>query len=421
MRTMRIKEFIAIAIVLAAGFAAAGTSAASVTDGWSDEERELIGSLSISRLGPVPADPSNRVADDPGAAALGHRLFFDTRLSSTGTVACATCHDPARGFQDGTALAKGVGTTNRRTMPIASGAWSPWQFWDGRKDSQWAQALGPLESPVEHGGTRAQYAHVILTYYRRQFEAIFGRLPSLDGIPEQAGPVADAVARAAWDALPRYTQDDITSIYVNIGKSIAAYERVIRHGRTRFDRFADALSSTGHELAGVLSADERAGLRLFVGRAQCINCHNGPRFTDDFFHNTGVAAARGLPHDAGRALGATQVRDDEFNCLSRWSDAPRPACRELEFMITGGPELERAFKTPSLRDVAERAPYMHAGQLADLDAVIAHYDRAPSAPSGRSELKRLRLDARERAQLVAFLRTLSAPLDAPDGMLEPPR
>jgi cytochrome c peroxidase len=114
------------------------------------------------------------VADDPRAAELGRQLFFDTRLSANGRVACATCHKPDQEFQDGTPLANGVGLTNRRTMPIAGTADSPFLFWDGRKDSQWAQALGPLESPVEHGGNRDQYAQVIAEHYRPAYEQVFG-------------------------------------------------------------------------------------------------------------------------------------------------------------------------------------------------------------------------------------------------------
>ncbi len=416
---MRILELLTVGFVLAASAATVG--GAIPVGGWTLEERASIASMRLAALEPLPADPSNRVADDPRAARLGHKLFFDTRLSSNGKVACSTCHDPARDFQDGTALARGVGVTDRRTMPIASTAWSPWQFWDGRKDSQWAQALGPLESPVEHGGTRAQYARVIIRHYRDGFEEIFGRLPSLEGIPEHAGPVADAVASAAWRALGPSTQDQITQVYVNIGKAIAAYERLVQHTPSRFDRYADSLTATGRAPEGILSPEEAAGLRLFIGKAQCANCHNGPRLTDDHFHNTGVRAAHGLPRDAGRTAGAVAVQKDEFNCRSRWSDAPAGACQELEFMVAEGHELERAFKTPSLRNVALRAPYMHAGQLVDLDAVVAHYDRAPSAPAGHSELKPLRLSALEKRQLVAFLQALNSPLAAPAGFLGAPR
>jgi len=112
--------------------------------------------MSLDRLGPMPHDPGNRWADNPAAAALGQRLFFDGRLSGNGRVSCATCHDRENDFQDSMPLAKGMGTTNRRTMPIAGAPYSPFLFWDGRKDSLWAQALGPLESAVEHGGDREQ-------------------------------------------------------------------------------------------------------------------------------------------------------------------------------------------------------------------------------------------------------------------------
>src|SRR5690606_26056971 len=191
------------------------------------------------------ADPTNRFADDPRAAELGRRLFFDARLSADGRVSCATCHDPERGFQDGIPLGRGIGTTDRRTMPIAGTAHAPFLFWDGRKDSQWSQALGPLESPVEHGGTRTQYAHVVATHYRSEYEALFGPLPSLVGVPHHAGPVADPHTASTWSALPQQQRDDVTAIYVNIGKAIAAYERRVQYGESRFDRYVEALLETG--------------------------------------------------------------------------------------------------------------------------------------------------------------------------------
>lgn len=169
--TSRITYFLVVAAVSLLAWAASRGGA------WTPAQIEQLQSLTISQLGPVPPDPSNRVADDPRAVALGHRLFFDTRLSSNGKVSCATYHMPDREFQDGRPLANGVGTTDRRTMPVAGTAYSPFLFWDGRKDSLWAQALGPLESPVEHGGTREQYAQVIARHYRDDYERIFGPLP----------------------------------------------------------------------------------------------------------------------------------------------------------------------------------------------------------------------------------------------------
>jgi cytochrome c peroxidase len=133
-----------------------------------------------------------------------------------------------------------------------------------------------------------------------------------------------------------------------------------------------------------------------------------------------VPAAPDLPEDLGRSVGAGLVLEDEFNCRSRYSDARPEECRELEFLVSEGHELMRAFKTPSLRGVADRAPYMHAGQIPTLAAAIEHYDRAPRAPAGHSELRRLRLSRRERAQLEAYLRTLSGPIAAPQHLLQDP-
>lgn len=366
------------------------------TDRWTAKQISELRDLSISTLDTLPADPTNRVADNPSAANLGHELFFDPQLSSNGKVSCASCHQPDHGFQDGTALAHGVGTTNRRTMPIAGTSYSPFLFWDGRKDSQWAQALGPLESPAEHGGTREQYARVIAASYRTEYERLFGSLPDL-------------------------TQHDaVTAVFVNIGKSIAAYERRIQHAPSRFDRYVDALAATGRAPAGVLSDDEVAGLRLFVGKANCTRCHNGPLLTNNEFHNTGVPANPSVPQDRGRIEGARNVLADEFNCRSRWSDANAAQCSELEFLKTGGPELQRAYKVPSLRDVAERAPYMHAGQFATLSDVLNHYNQAPAAPEGQSELKPLKLNAQELRQLETFLRALSGGVAAPPEFLRAP-
>jgi cytochrome c peroxidase len=387
---------------------------------WSPAELEELRSLWIGSLGALPADPTNRVADDPRAADLGHRLFFDVRLSANGQVSCATCHRPELQFQDGTPLARGIGTTDRRTMPVAATAHSPWQFWDGRADSQWSQALGPLEHPVEHGTTRTQVVRVVATHYREEYETLFGPVPDLAGLPESAGPVADPHAATAWAGLPMERREAVTGAFVNIGKAIAAYERRIGYGPSRFDRYVEALLRDGRAPAGMLSQDELAGLRLFIGRGNCTQCHNGPLLSNNDFHNTGVPAAPGLPPDRGRARGARQVLEHEFNCRSRWSDAP-DRCSELDFIVADGHGLARAFKTPSLRNVAERAPYMHAGQIASLADVIAHYNAAPASPAGHSEVRPLRLTAREQAQLEAYLRALTGPLAGEPRLLVPPR
>jgi len=414
----------AVASVLGTTLVSTACAYASATSApqWTKEQREMLRSLSISSLEPLGADASNRYADDAGAVALGRELFFDTRLSGNGKVACATCHLPAEGFQDGKPLANGVGTTNRRTMPIAGTAHSAWQFWDGRADSQWAQALGPLESAVEHGGSRTQYAQLLAEQYAREYTAVFGPLPELSGLPRSAGPIADSSAHAAWNRIPAARQDAISRVYANIGKAIAAYERRIEYGPARFDRYVDAeLAGRTHSANDALSPEEEAGLRIFIGKGSCTNCHNGALLTDGHFHNTGVpVSALVAAVDSGRATGARQAVAGEFSCTSRFSDAKPGECEELEFAVTEGEELVRAYKPPSLRNVAERAPYMHAGQLATLEQVVAHYSSAPAAPSGRSELKPLHLSSTEQRELVAFLHTLSGPLVAPQGFLEAP-
>jgi cytochrome c peroxidase len=385
---------------------------------WSADERTMLASLTLDKLEPLAPDPSNRVADDAKAARFGRRLFFDTKISSNGKVACATCHMPVRDFQDDTPLGNGVGTTGRRTMPIAGTAHSPWLFWDGRTDSQWSQALGPWESPVEHGGDRTQYAQYVAGKYGKDYQDIFGRLPNLAKLPAHASPNGDSASRAAWNALPPTRREEITRVYANMGKAVAAFERTITFSPTRFDRFVAAeLAGATHTAADSFSADERAGLKLFIGRANCTRCHNGPRLTDDHFHNTGVATSTpATSADSGRTAGVRNVVAGEFNCLSRYSDAKPEDCSELRFAVTEGDELLRAFKTPSLRNVAERAPYMHAGQLGTLADVIVHYARAPKAPFGKSELDRLKLSPAERRQIEAFLRTLSSPAMVPGGL-----
>ena len=389
---------------------------------WSAEERATLRSLALSSLGPLPPDPSNRYADDSAAAALGRTLFFDTRLSGNGKVSCASCHVATQDFQDGRPLAQGVGTTARRTMPVAGTAHSPWLFWDGRADSQWGQALGPLESAVEHGGSRTQYAHVVAAYYRSDYERVFGALPPVADLPRGAGPVADSTLRDAWGKIPAARRDEISQVYANIGKAIAAYERRIEYAPSRFDRYVDAeLQGTQHTPESALSADEEAGLRVFIGKGNCTRCHNGALLTDNHFHNTGVPfSTSALPVDSGRSVGVRQAVEGEFNCTSRFSDAKPEQCEELRFAVTEGDELVRAYKTPSLRNAANRPPYMHAGQLITLADVVAHYNRAPRAPLGHTELKPLRLSPVEQRQLVAFLQTLSGPLAAPPGYLEVP-
>lgn len=395
--------------ILGLGVLAAALASSAAAPEWSVEEQSVISSLSLSELGPLPPDRSNRVVDDPRAVDLGRAVFSDTRFSATGTVSCASCHLPDRQFQDGLPLGRGIGTTVRRTMPIAGTAYSPFLFWDGRKDSLWSQALGPMESPVEHGGDRTQFSHIIAEAYRAPYEALFGALPDLAQLPRHAGPVADIEATAAWEVMPEQDRLAVSQVFANIGKSIAAFERTIQPAPTRFDVYVEALRSGAG--TGNFTKDEIAGLRLFIGKGECVNCHNGPLLSDTHFHNTGVAAAPGATADVGRAAGALLVRDDAFNCLGAFSDAAPEDCAELRFMTVGSPDQPGAFKTPSLRGVTTRAPYMHAGQITTLNAVLRHYQAAPAAQIGHSELRPLNMSDTDLHQIAAFLATLE-PLTA---------
>ncbi|MBV1857748.1 MAG: hypothetical protein KUG77_04990 [Nannocystaceae bacterium] len=391
---------------------------------FTDKEVEII----LAWLGPLPDVPptdwSNAFADDPAAALLGQKLFFDARYSGNGEISCATCHEPRDGFGDSRAnTSLGMSVTGRASIALFNGAYGAaaedetnWQLWDGRADSQWGQALGPPESAVVMGGTRSRIALLVYDEYAQDYEAVFGALPELRD--EQGDPVVDPLLFPGveeWDALPVGLQDDVTAVYVNFGKAIAAYERLLVSRDSRFDEFWRALAE-GESDNDALSEEERHGLRIFVGKARCLGCHSGPNFTDNQFHNIGVAQnGENIPEtDEGRAAGVGKLVGNGFNCASRWSDHPDPDTCAVQ-TLEGG-ELG-AFKTPTLRSVNLTPPYMHTGNFGSLEAVVQHYDLGGSANGSfdgvRDELIRpLSLDARERQALVAFLRALEgAPLD----------
>lgn len=401
---------------------AAPRSPAAGAEGWSKAELAALASLSLKRLPPVPIDPSNAVERLPAAIELGRSLFGDARFSRNGAVSCASCHDPQKQFQDGLPVGRGVGTGSRRSMPIVGAGYSTWLFWDGRKDSLWAQALVPLEDALEHGGNRTRYAHLLASNYRKEYETIFGAMPRFEGLPRDAGPHGDAAERAAWAAMDTRQRDDVSRLFANMGKTIAAYEKSLQHEPSRLDRYVEALVAGRAAESDVLRPDEIRGLRLFLGKGQCVTCHNGPLLTDQQFHNTGVPPREPVQPDRGRAEATAKVRSDEFNCLGLFSDALPKQCQELRFMVDDDPALVGAFKTPGLRGVAQRAPYMHAGQLATLEQVVRHYVAAPHAAVGHSELKHrhaeggaakhderapIELTDAEVADLVSFLGTLS--------------
>ncbi len=297
--------------------------------------------LAWAAAAPVPESYRAEAPADGGwtkeRAALGKRLFFEPRLSKDGEVSCASCHDPARAFTDGKPLAVGVaGARGARNSPtLVNRALGRSQFWDGRAATLEAQALGPIDNPVEMGL-----------------------------------PLAEAVRRLSAD--PSYARDfrrafggKVTA--ARLGAALAAYERTLWSVDAPFDRF----------LAGdaeALSPAAQRGLELFGGKARCGDCHAGVNFTDEGFHVLGV----GGEGEPGRA------------------------------QVTHAPADRGAFKTPTLREVARTAPYLHDGSLATLAEVIDLYDRGGVPhPNLDPKLHPLGLTAAEKADLLAFLEALS--------------
>lgn len=365
---------------------------------WTDAERAQLRSLWIESLAPLPADPTNAVGDDPRAAEFGHRLFFEPRFSANGMISCATCHQPVRRFTDGLPTAVALGRSARNTPSIVGAAYSPWFYWDGRKDSQWSQALSPIEDPNEHGGNRLKVLSVIASDpgYRQAYESLFGAPPRIDA------------------------PSDVDRAFANIGKALAAYQRKLEPGRSRFDDYVSHLEAGGDYLdQAILSRDELHGLKLFVGEARCTECHNGPLLTNNEFHNTGLLSVPGTLPDRGRIDALQQVEEDPFNCLGAFSDDPDRACSELRYM-RDGTELIGATRTPSLRNLGDTAPYQSRGQFATLGEVLDHYNEAPDAMIGHNESKPLGLAGWQLRYLEAFLETLDAEPDANARWLEPP-
>jgi cytochrome c peroxidase len=276
----------------------------------------------------------------PAREALGRALFFDPRLSGSGWISCASCHNPGLAWGDALprAIGDGMKTLGRRTPTILNLAWADAMFWDGRADTLEAQALGPIEAAGEMNMPIEKMIAVIT------------------GIPGYRALFANA-----------YPGEPIAP--VTVAKAIATFERRVVSASAPFDRWV-----AGDDEA--ISADAQQGFMLFNTKARCEKCHSGWRFTDDSFHDIGVPG-----DDLGRGA-----------------------------HLTGIDVMKHAFKTPTLRNVDRRAPYLHDGSAATLEALVDFYDRGGlvSRPSLSPELKPLGLTAEEKRQLVAFLRTLTS-------------
>jgi len=320
-------------------------------------------------------------SDNPLTAArveLGRQLYFDKRLSKDSSVSCATCHDPARGWTDCAPVSTGVrGQTGGRSAPtIVNRILGKTQFWDGRAATLEEQALGPIGNPIEMGFDAVAAAERVnsIEGYRLQFERIFG-----------TGATPDAMAKA-----------------------IAAFERTILSGANLNDYYEAALPYFDYDLEGEkdaafvakvervlqqerehrMSAGAERGRALFFGKAACSQCHVGEDLTDEQFHNLGVGFDREQP-DLGR------------------------------FQETGVEADKGAFRTPSLRNIALTAPYMHDGGLKTLREVVEHYDRGGIAnPQLSTKIFKLELSEQEKQDLVRFMEEA---LTGPTTEVELPR
>jgi len=391
-----------------------GLTARSVDD-WTASELTRI--LQHAAPDPPPADSTNVFADDPRAARLGHRLFFDARLSSSGTISCASCHDPSKGFADGLQRAKGIDVGTRHTPTLWNVAYQRWYFWDGRSDSLWAQALQPIERDIEMDGDRLAVAHLIADdpELRRAYEAIFGTLPSFDDesrFPKRGKPGVGKDPRfKAWSSMTPADQSSVNRVFVNVAKALAAYQRKLVSRNAPFDRFAAALAD-GTETDGRLPPAARRGLRLFIGRGNCRVCHSGPTFSDGEFHNIMVPPVDGgYPKDRGRYDASTLLKADPFNAAGEFSDDRTSVRARLTQRLKQTPEQWGQFKTPGLRNVARTAPYMHQGQYGTLREVLEHYSTLEDAVQfGHHQdqlLVPLNLTEQDMSDLEAFLRSLT--------------
>lgn len=352
----------------------------------------------IASHGPWPmppkADPGNRVSGNPAAIRLGYRLFFDPRLAANRQIACATCHQPGQGFQDGLATARGLRTGIRNTPGLWNVGQQRWFGWDGGHDNLWSASLRPILDPAEMGGDAKRTARLLRS---------------------QAG--LDCLYRQAFGTGPDAGDE---RFLVNAAKAIAAWQETLVSPATPFDALREALLRGDDAAVARHAPAVRRGLRLFLGRGQCATCHAGPMFSNGEFGDIGVPffiKPEGV--DPGRQGGIKRLLANPHNLLGRHNDdATRnnaTATRHLR------PEHRNfgEFKVPSLRNLRYTAPYMHNGSLATLRDVVRHYseideDRLHS--DGERILKPLHLSESEIDDLVAFLDALS-----PEGPMPIPK
>ncbi len=440
----------------------------------SSYDREKI-ELNALRIATSPLIFAERPAPKKREQAeLGRALFFDTRFSANGQIACASCHQPAKSFTDGEEVADGIAITTKNAPTIINSFANTWFFWDGRADSLASQALGPVENPKEHGIDRGRVAQLLWQNHRAAYEKIYGPFPArlatmlqekaseeFHAIPaaprlelavEQSAYIVATIdtsriqrqlitqafaaheapqrrlARQAMEAEPgnlewinQYNsmtpeaQAELNQVFARFGEALAAYENGIVAIDSPFDRFAARLKETKtieDAFTDGFGPPELHGLSIFLNKG-CTNCHSGPNFTDQQFHNIGLPQ-RGDALELGRARGVLFAAHSPFNCHGGiLPETHQESCLELAYINTKNFEYVGAQKTPTLRNVAETAPYMHDGRFKDLDEVMRHYNLLTTDPAvGHREesLQPLYLGKKDLEALKAFMRSLTSPI-----------
>ena len=370
-----------------------GTASAVYAEALTESELNIVRSFVAPAL-PF-TDSTNKYANNIAAKKLGKQLFFDSRLSSNGKVSCATCHDFSQSLADGKALAVGLGQGERNTPSLINAGMQRWFFHDGRADSLWLQALGPIESKLEMGGNWQKIHRVFVkdATLLAAYNKVFVDAPLLPKVP--------------------YFKIDKNRFKVNVGKALAAYEMDLVQFNSRFDDYVNAVVSR-NDYRNVLTQSEQRGLKVFVGKGRCVQCHSGANFSDGEFHNIRLMAAVNNPQDSGRYGAITMLKENPMNTLGLYSDDP--AAVKTQYIRQYEAQWA-AFKTPTLRNVALTAPYMHDGSMATLRDVIEHYSRFDNAAPDHHKnplLTPLNLSEKEAGDLEVFLQTLSGTVVNPN-------
>lgn len=330
-------------------------------------------------------DPSNRVSGEPYAIDLGRRLFFDPRFSPNGYVACVACHQPDRAFTDTLPRAHALASVDRNAQSLANLRLQRWYGWGGTSDSLWMQTIRPILDPRELGSSAAVVAHGMRT--------------------------GDGMACRYQLAFKRPVPADDELVLVDVAKALAAFEETLTTGRTPFDEFRDALAHDDRSAQARYPEAAKRGLRLFIGRGNCFFCHSGPNFSNGEFHDSGVPFfIRPGVVDAGRYEGILNVRASPFNLLGQYNDDKSRATAQATRYVQLEHRNWGEFRTPSLRNVAVTAPYMHDGRFPTLRDVVRHYselDEERLHADGERILRRLNLEPNEINDLLAFLETLT--------------